>query len=213
MYEKLRQFTWTDGFLAAGLGLLTVGLGANLNNRLNESKLEVYRGRLTPTVAISQVNPMVKFEIAGEVLKPGVYQLPRGSRIDEAMMVAGGMALHADREWVEKNINRAAMIGDGAKIYIPKRNMIYDLGNTNKTKDKKVENTEEVMGVVDSGLININTAGVDDLDKLSGVGPAIAKKIIDYREKNGGFRDINEIKLVSGIGDKMYEKIKDFITL
>lgn len=65
----------------------------------------------------------------------------------------------------------------------------------------------------DSSKININTASTDDLDTLSGIGPALAKRIIEYRERNNGYRSVEEIKLVSGIGEKLYEKIKDRLSI
>ena len=68
-------------------------------------------------------------------------------------------------------------------------------------------------GQVQSGLINLNTVIGEELDKLPGIGPALAGRIIDYREENNGFINVEEIKLVSGIGDKMWEKIKDLISI
>ena len=108
--------------LAMGLGLVTVGVGVGIKEKLQTStsnvKVELIK---KPMITVVQVYNKVKFDIAGEVLKPGVYELPAGSRIGEAMTVAGGLALNADRDWVEKNINRAKKIGDGEKIYIPKK--------------------------------------------------------------------------------------------
>lgn len=196
-----------DGLLAMGLALITVGIGYNLKTKLVGQKVELIKAKATPTVV--QINSKVVFDISGEVLKPGVYKLPKGSRVSEAMMMAGGLALNADREWVERNINLAKVIGDGEKIYIPKKISNDKLLITNETtKTETIKINQQVLG---SQIININTAGVEELDKLSGVGPAIAQKIIDYRDMNGGFKDVNEIKMVSGIGDKMFEKIKDQI--
>jgi competence protein ComEA len=207
VYDKLHKFSLMDGLLAAGLALITVGVGVGIKDKLQNlnPKAELIKAKVSPVVL--QVNNKVVFDISGEVIKPGVYQLPGGSRISEAMAVAGGLAVNADREWVELNINRAKRIMDGEKIFIPKK-----VNREQLTVNRGISRMPtQVLGVQNSGLININTASAEELDKLSGVGPAIAQKIIEYRLKNGGFRDINEIKMVSGIGDKMFEKIKDEI--
>ncbi|MFZ2152903.1 MAG: helix-hairpin-helix domain-containing protein [Microgenomates group bacterium] len=203
MDNNKAKFTWLEGMLAAGLALITVGIGVGWQGQ-QTAKVELIKAKVTPTVV--QGNNKVTFDIAGEVLKPGVYVLPLGSRISEALTVAGGLSANADRQWVEVNINRAKKIGDGEKIYIPKKVNSDQLSvNSNKEQISK-----QILG---SQIININSAGVEELDKLDGVGPAIAQRIIDYREKNGGFVDINELKLVSGIGEKMFEKIKDKVEI
>ena len=205
MYEKLREFKIEDGLLAAGLALITVGVGYNLMKKMDDSQVQLIKVTVTPTV--TQVYSKVTFDVSGEVIKPGVYSLEKGSRVNEALVMAGGLAAKADRDWVEKNINRAKPIGDGEKIYIPRV----------PTKGVRTENPENVGAgpvpaqVLGSQIININTASISELDKLDGVGPSFAQRIIDYRNKNGGFKDVNELKMVSGIGDKMFEKIKDKI--
>jgi competence protein ComEA len=98
------------------------------------------------------------------------------------------------------NLNKAEKLFDGQKIYIPK------VGD-------KVENKTVTGVTTTSKIIRLNSATVEELDKLNGVGPAIAQRIIDYRIENGGFKTVDEIKLVPGIGDKMFEKIKNEIQL
>ena len=184
---------WIDGILVVGIGLVAVGVGLNLKEKVSSPKVELVKNQATPTIV---VNGYVVVDMEGEVLKPGVYKLAKGSRVSEAMAVCGGLSVNSDRDWVEKNINRAKIVSDGEKIYIPKKNEVVKVLGTTKTSN---------------GLININTAGVEELDKLTGIGPAIAGRIIDYRDKNGGFKDVNEIKLVSGVGEKLFEEIKDQI--
>ncbi len=201
MYEKLHKFELTDIFLASGLALVTVGVGLEIRTKMSSSKEKMIKVAASPTVV--QVYNKVTFDISGEVLKPGVYKLSMGSRISDALAVAGGLAVRADREWVEKNINRAKKISDGEKIFIPKKVEGQILGSA-------VGVPAQVQG---SKIININSASVEELDKLDGIGPSLAQRIIDYRNKNSGFKDINEVKLVPGIGDKMYEKIKEKIEI
>jgi len=197
VYDKLHKFSIEDGILAVGLALITVGIGYNLKSKLAGQKVELIKA--APTSVVIVVDKKITFDISGQVQKPGVYVLPKGSRVNEALATAGGLAANADREWVEKNINKARSLIDGEKIYIPK-----------KSENYKVESAV-VLGATVSKIININSAVIEELDKLDGVGPAIAQRIIDYRQKNGEFKDINEIKMVSGIGDKMFEKIKEQI--
>ena len=204
MLEKLRKFKWIDGVFIIGFVLIIVGIGMNFkNNFLEKSEVKLTTKNISPTEIVdTQVDIEVTIDIAGEVINPGVYKLKRESRVNDALVVAGGLAAGADREWVEKNLNQAERLVDGQKIYIPK------VGET-------ITSGGNVLGTsqFNSKIIMINTATLEELDKLNGVGPAIAQRIIDYRSKVGGFKNIEELKLVSGIGDKMFEKIKDEISL
>ncbi|MFA6250257.1 MAG: helix-hairpin-helix domain-containing protein [Candidatus Shapirobacteria bacterium] len=216
MLKKLR---WIDGVLILGIGLIAVGLGMDWK-RQNSAKAELIKNnsgdlrfaRVSPSPARISPDPArtLIIDVGGAVIKAGVYRLADGARVNDALVVAGGLSAQADREWVEANINKAEILRDGMKIYIPLKDQISKIKNQNLTQSSKI------LGLgtdQESGLININTATVEELDKLPGVGPSIGQKIIDYRAKNGGFRDINEIKLVSGVGEKMFEKIKDKISL
>ena len=158
-----------------------------------------------PTKTEVQIDSKVVFDIGGEVVKPGVYSLLKGSRMDDALVAAGGLSEKADRDWVVTNVNRAELLTDGEKIFIPKVGESEAIVTTGVTTVGKVATKNE--------KININKATSEELDKLSGVGPALAQRIIDYRVKNGGFKAVEEIKSVSGIGDKMFAKIEDEITI
>jgi competence protein ComEA len=215
--EKLKKFSWIDGLLFLGIFLVIVGIGMNFKNSFWEKadfKLMTKNISVTPrqqqsqlgeqTTVEVQVNSKVVIDVGGEVINPGVYELKNGDRINEALVAAGGLSAKADRDWVEKNLNKAEKLVDGQKIYIP---------NQVESRKLKVE-SEEILGVsTNNKIVRINTATVEQLDTLSGIGPAIAGRIIDYRTKKGGFKDINELKLVSGIGDKLFEKIKDDVAL
>lgn len=167
------------------------------------TKVELIKGVMAPTVVI-QNNIKVMIDVAGEVINPGVYELKTGDRVNDALVAAGGLAAGADREWVAVNINRAQLVSDGMKIFIPSKSQ--------SPKLKAESGKTGVLGTV-GNKISINTAGVEELDKLVGIGPALANRIIDYRQENGGFKDINEVKLVSGIGEKLFEQIKNKIGL
>ena len=162
--------------------------------------------------------------ISGAVNIEGIVELEAGSRIANAIEKAGGVKENADMT----DINLAYPLEDGMKIHIPTKeeteanknneNMIdesYIISSSGGVSSK--EDTNSTQGSsstsTSSKKVNINTATQEELDTLPGIGPSIASKIIDYREQNGKFNSIEEIKEVSGIGDAKYEKIKDSITI
>lgn len=140
-------------------------------------------------------------DIEGAVEKPGVYELISGSRLDDLLIKAGGLSAEADREWVEKNLNRAQKLADGAKIYIPL------VGQSAKDIGKSVESGGQVAGVITK--ININTASASELDKLWGIGAVRAQDIIDNRP----YESVEELKTKKIIPSNVYEKIKDQISV
>lgn len=145
--------------------------------------------------------------ITGEVTSPGIVSLPKGSRISDAIQASGGLTILAD---VSK-INLAYELKDGQKVYIPstedEENIEYvenDAGENVIVQDKVSSN---------SSVVDINSATQSELENLPGVGPSTASKIIDYREKNGDFKKIEDIMNVSGIGEAKFNSIKDYITI
>ena len=146
-------------------------------------------------------------EIKGEVAKPDVYHLEEGSIIKDLIDIAGGVTTEADLS----SINRAEELMDHELIII---------GNINdETESSVVQNSSEFNSISNNNsnkggtLININTADLEQLKEITGIGDIKAQSIIDYREANGGFKSLEELKNVDGIGDKTFEKIKDEITL
>lgn len=195
-----RKLEWTDVFLAVGLSLFIGGLALLIKqSNFGESKVELVKNG---AIGDTEASTKLIIDISGAVVNPGVYELTSGDRIIDVLRLCGGLATEADRDWVEANINKARVVRDGEKIYIPSQT--EEVGANH-------DSPVQVKGVMQNGLVNLNAAGVDELDKLPGIGPALAGRIIDYRSKNNGFVNIEEIKLVSGIGDKLYENIKDLI--
>lgn len=131
-------------------------------------------------------------DIDGAVNNPGVYGLYEGSRVIDAINKAGGLKETA----ATQNLNKARKLNDGEKIYI------YEEGDIEIISDN----------IISSTLININTASMDSLMTLPGIGEVYAKRIIDYRSSKK-FTSIEEIKNVTGIGDKTFDKIKELITI
>lgn len=144
--------------------------------------------------------------ITGAVENEGIVRLKEGSRIIDAIEAAGGLTSEVNL----KKVNLAYTVQDGQKIYIPKTSDIdAEIGIDAKTGEAVIvyNGTEEGT----RGKININTATLNELLSLSGVGESTAEKIIEYRKENGRFKTIEEIKNVSGIGNLKYESIKDYI--
>ena len=139
-------------------------------------------------------------DVAGAVIKPGVYELKGNARVNEALIAAGGLGEEADREWVEKNLNLAAKVTDGQKIYIPSE------GETEKVAPLQGKGTT-LMTRLD--LVNINTASSAELDTLWGVGEATAKKIIDNRP----YGAVEELLTKKAVKNNVYEAIKDSVSV
>lgn len=171
-----------------------------------------------------ETEEIIVVHISGAVNIEGIVELEAGSRIANAIEKAGGVKENADMT----DINLAYPLEDGMKIHIPtKEETEANKNNENMIDESYVtsssggvsskEDTNSTQGSSKSTTINekvnINTATQEELDTLPGIGPSIASKIIDYREQNGKFNSIEEIKEVSGIGDAKYEKIKDSITI
>ena len=148
---------------------------------------------------------MIFVDIGGAVKNPMLAELPEGSRVDDAIQAAGGLRQEADMT----NVNRAEFLVDGQKVFIPS----YALDADGNIIEGDTTAASSGIGADVSGKVNINTADSSQLQTLSGVGPATAQKIIDYRQSNGSFSNIEDIKNVSGIGDKTFEKLKDHITI
>lgn len=206
-WGKFKKFKLVDALLILGIILVVAGIGMNFKDSFWEkAEVKLTTKDISPTVSTEpQSNSKVMVDVSGEVINPGVYELDNGSRINDALVAAGGLSAKADRDWVEKNLNKAEKVIDGQKIYILKVGEV--LGESSRGVLQNVSTNTETK------IVRINTATIDQLDILSGIGPAMAQRIIDYRETNGGFKNVEELKLVSGIGDKLFEKIKDDVAL
>jgi competence protein ComEA len=134
-------------------------------------------------------------DVAGAVPRPGVYELPTGSRVKDAVDAAGGFLAEADRT----GLNLAAPLEDGQQLQIP------FLAGAEPVGASRVEESAAL------DLIDINTADAETLATLPGIGPTLAQRIIEYRETYGDFYYIEDIMSVSGIGPDTFENIKDLI--
>ena len=159
------------------------------------------------------IEPAVIFvDVGGAVHLSGLFALPAGSRVADAIEAAGGLTENAEMKY----INRAYVLSDGDRLYIPTVTEVRD--GTAPPTAGQVTASGGATGSAPQGssgttLININTAGSEELQKLNGVGPVTAQKIIDYRTKKGLFKRIEDLMNVSGIGAKTFEKLRDYITV
>jgi competence protein ComEA len=194
--------------------LLLIGLGGAVIvylRRPAQDAVEILPLELTPTV-LPTLSPtptpgIVRVYLTGAVVNSDVYILPQGSIIKDAIQAAGGFAPGADPE----RINQALELKDQQQIHIPRLNeenppppVQGGPGN-----DDNGDSSDSASGVDE--LININTATLEQLDTLPGIGPALAQRIIDYRESVGGFKSAEEIIQVSGIGEATFARIEGLI--
>ena len=153
---------------------------------------EVVIEAIAPTQMIA---PALIIDVTGEVVSPGVYELPAGSRVIDAIKAAGGARAKA----ALSDLNLARIIKDGEQIYV---DPIYKAGVSIRAGSK---------AAAPRGPININRASASELDSLDGIGPVIAKRIIAYRTTNGAFLAVEDLLKVSGIGDAKLAQFKEKI--
>lgn len=141
---------------------------------------------------------LITVDVKGAVKSPGIYDLPVGSRINDAVQKAGGLTDNAD----SKSINLAQRISDEALVYVPTKEEA-----TSQEAHSNASNTKE------NKKVNLNKASLEELKQVKGLGAKRAQDIIDHRESNGKFKSVDELKKVSGIGAKTIEKLKEYVTV
>jgi len=163
-------------------------------------------GAAAPIAAISTAAPpraeRVVVDVAGAVKRPGVYRLTSTDRVEDALRRAGGPTARADLS----QLNRAAKLEDGRQILVPRR------GRTAAAAPAGTAPSSGAPAPVGEP-IDLNTATLEQLDTLDGVGPSTAQKILDYREQHGGFKSIDELDQVSGIGEKRLAALRDHVAV
>lgn len=141
---------------------------------------------------------LITVDVKGAVKSPGIYDLPVGSRINDAVQKAGGLTDNAD----SKSINLAQRISDEALVYVPTKEEA-----TSQEAHSNDSNTKE------NKKVNLNKASLEELKQVKGLGGKRAQDIIDHRETNGKFKSVDDLKKVSGIGAKTVEKLKEYVTV
>ena len=198
MFNKLnKKYT-----VLAVIGILTLFflvVFSGCENNKNSVSLESENETKTRQEIVTETEDLYVY-VTGAVKKPGVYTVKKGSRVFEVIKKAGGMTKAAKKDY----INQEETVADSQNINIITKKQYKKL-----ISNEKNQNNDNKTG---SGKININSADVAELTGLSGIGEAKAKAIIQYRNENGNFTNIEDIKNVSGIGDALFEKISNQIT-
>lgn len=222
--------------ILVGLGLAAIGVAGARRHVAGSQDVEYIRSAAGSEVSLPQDRPPrlrsggttsgpVAVHVAGHVKKPGFYTLDRGGRISDALKLAGGPTQDADLD----AINLAAKLEDGVQIYVPSKKetkaapspqaiRTISKSPTPGPASQRViaassQQTGSKLTVPGDGSVNINTAGSAELQRLPGVGPATAEKILKHRAANGPFKAAEELMDVKGIGPAKLEKMRPFVEL
>lgn len=184
------------GLIFLGGGMIQLFLGP-------KTDIEFQKGQdveaASASAVIGQPAEKIQVDVSGEVVRPGVYALKPDARVQEALSAAGGLGADADRDYVARSINLAALLRDGMKIYIPK------LGEKAPAQSSALN----ISAQDTAGLININAATAQELDSLQGIGTVTAEKIINGRP----YSSVEELLNRKIVTSKVYNGIKDKLSL
>ena len=162
---------------------------------------------VTPALASSPAPSAVAsvvVQVLGQVKRPGVYELPQGARVIDAVGAAGGFTPAAD----QSGLNLARVLGDGEQIVVPKPGEAPPPASAGGTGEAGAG-----ASTAPSVKVNLNTATLEQLETLPRVGPAMAQRIVDWRTQNGRFASVDDLKNVTGIGDKTFADLKDLVVV
>lgn len=183
----------------AGLALLGIGYaGGTWLQRPNPPEI----------LSSAEGESSIQIEVRGAVNNPGVFNLKRGTRVEDVIKEAGGLKPDAQIQY----LNRSAFLIDAVPLSIPS---IGDPQSSLINSPYSIQATPvpQTGQTIAAGGVSLNRATSQELQQLKGIGEKLAQRIITYRTQNGGFRSIEEIKEVRGIGDKTFEKLRPFLRL
>lgn len=206
--EKIKEYKII--VICTGLGLLVGGfflLKPDSQTPVKETNLQAEVAAVSKDSSTekeekdeSVEQDLITVDVKGAVKSPGIYDLPVGSRVNDAVQKAGGLTEQAD----SKSLNLAQKVSDEALVYV-------------STKGEESASQQAGSGTASSTnkekKINLNKASLEELKQVKGLGGKRAQDIIDHRETNGKFKSVEELKKVSGIGAKTIEKLKDYVTV
>jgi competence protein ComEA len=209
LYSIPKSYYLPIGIFLCGLILLSIGLiqlSSTHNATNSQQAAAVQNSSPTSQTALKSPtgNPFgMQVDIEGAVVHPGVYKLPQNARVQDALIAAGGLSASADREVVAKSLNLASKLADGVKIYVPK---VGEVAVQSAGSSDIAQGT--VLGAA-TGLINVNSATLDQLDSLPGIGPVTAQKIINARP----FSSVDDVLAKKAVTNSVFQKIKDKVTV
>jgi competence protein ComEA len=182
-WQEVKTHWWQAGLMGVGVVLIVIGIVAAQGQTRGEALV------IQEATASPQVVKVVVIDVAGAIQQPGIYRLPEGARLGEAIVAAGGLAAQADRSYVARFINQAELVRDGMKLYIP------EVGESVPTAE-----IQALTG--GSGVVSVNQASASELDSLWGIGEARVKTIIENRP----YSSLEELVSKAGIPDDVLEK-------
>lgn len=202
-FSKLQVFAKNNFIILVlgvlGLALLIIGLIQLLGQKAPEVNFSNAQDLKTTQTTVSTAQK-IAVDVEGAVQKPGVFRLLPDARVQDALIAAGGVSAQADRNFIEKSLNLAQKLTDGAKIYIPREGEVATV--TTLSTGLSAGTSQPARG-----QININSATLVELDTLSGVGQVIGQKIIDNRP----YSDISQLVSKKIVSQKTFDKLKDSI--
>lgn len=208
--EYIKEYKWQTGIVCLSVIIGICALILFSQPTKNEhAPLLTSPKRSTTTLSTSKEKlaedktEEIIVDVKGAVVKPGLYHLKTGARVNDAITAAGGFATDAD----QKSVNLAQKVTDESVIYVATSGENISVVGEAPTTDNHQSGTNN------SKLVNLNTATVADLQTISGIGAKRAADIIAYREANGSFKSVDDLKQVSGIGDKTLENIRPYVTV
>ena len=192
--EKIEKYKLPIALSLLGIVLIIGGIFASGLNKSASWRTKEY-----PKESLVQNIKTISVDVSGAVVKPGVYQLKDGSRIEEAVVLAGGFSETANKEYISKYLNLAQKLSDGSKVYIPTEGESATTGGGQGI----------VAGVNVQVKVNINTASQAEIEALPGIGPVTASKIISGRP----YQNTDELLSKKVVSKAVFEKIKDSVVL
>ncbi|PRT71177.1 competence protein CelA [Streptococcus anginosus] len=180
---------------------------AELEEISTGTKKNSQKEKAEPQTSSSEESEFLTVDVKGAVKNPGIYQLKKTSRINDAIQKAGGLTTDAD----SKSINLAQKLTDEAVVYVATmgENAASVSSNTGQSSTLGTSEVASQKG----NKVNLNTADLSELQTISGIGQKRAQDILDYREANGKFNSVDDLKNVSGVGAKTLEKLKEYVTV
>ena len=195
---------------ALGARYLFSSHGAAPAGAQSVSGLSSFAPSAAPSPSFSPTAQELVVYVCGAVRRPGVYHLAGGARVADLLAAAGGAAAKAELQAV----NLAAKLIDGQQVVVPERGAGGVAGSAAAAgAGATTSGTATAGSGTATAPVNLNTATSEELDALPGVGPATAQKIIDYRTANGGFKSVDDLKNVAGIGDARFATLQPLVTV
>ena len=222
--EKMKEYKILIGLIIAGFFMINgqssrrsnvaelaqetvTSSEAELEEISTGTKKNSQKEKAEPQTSSSEESEFLTVDVKGAVKNPGIYQLKKTSRINDAIQKAGGLTTDAD----SKSINLAQKLTDEAVVYVATvgENAVSVASGTGQSSTLGTSEVASQKG----NKVNLNTANLSELQTVSGIGQKRAQDILDYREANGKFNSVDDLKNVSGVGAKTLEKLKEYVTV